>query len=73
MKAKGEDLIFISRIKRDGSGVEFEENYDHNNNDMFTIIPLSLTRKTFIAISINAYVVKVKNWKLVEAKNKSEY
>lgn len=59
-KIKGEELIFISRIKGDGSGV-----IDLSTNDMifenetkFTLTSLSITHKTYIASEFNSYVVK---------------
>jgi len=68
MKAKPIDLIFISRIKRDGSGVlkvskkhlkHFEENQFAAKED-FDLNVLSLSEKTFIASGFNSYVVKLK-------------
>jgi hypothetical protein len=57
---KGKKLIFISVIKRDGSGTTNIE--DRNNSSLdeesFKINPLSLSNETFIASAFNSYVVK---------------
>lgn len=63
MTAKGSDLIFISRILRDGSGVEpiaDQESMAHVANAEFTLASLSITHGTFIASEFNSYVVKKK-------------
>jgi hypothetical protein len=62
MKMLGSELIFISRIKRDGSGVEYCSGLDMSglDNTLFEINCLSGTQKTFIATEFNAYVVKKK-------------
>jgi len=58
----GRDLIFISRIARDGSGViPCEGDMSYLNNDRFKMISLSITNKTWIAAEMNIYVVKLKN------------
>lgn len=60
-KAYGHELIFISWIKRDGSGVEpIKESMSHLDKDVFTLQSLSITNKTFIASEFNSYVVKLK-------------
>lgn len=64
MKAKGSELIFISRILRDGSGVEMIENDDqvkHWQKTEFELNCLSITNGTYIASEFNSYVVKLKN------------
>lgn len=64
MTAKGSDLIFISRILRDGSGVERIDDQEvmaHVENAEFTLASLSITHGTFIASEFNSYVVKKKN------------
>lgn len=64
MKAKGSELIFISRILRDGSGVEIIESREsmaHMHNEYFQLNRLSITCNTFIARDFNSYVVKLKN------------
>lgn len=63
MKAKGEELIFISRILRDGTGVEMIEDQDlmmHVRETVFNLNCLSLTQKTYIASEFNSYVVRKK-------------
>jgi hypothetical protein len=63
MIVKGSELIFISRILRDGSGVEpiGDDNMEHENNTEFTLASLSITYGTYIASEFNSYVVKKKN------------
>ena len=69
---KGKDLIFISLIKRDGSGTipvgtQWNEKSDHPktdtvdymDDDFFELHVLSLTHKTFIAHGFNSWVVKI--------------
>jgi hypothetical protein len=66
MKKKGSELIFISRIKRDGSGVELLDTPDGkteielSQNDMFEINCLSISKGTYIASEMNSYVVKLR-------------
>ena len=68
MKRKAKDLIFISQIKRDGSGTEpvpeeMLENMLNNKfskDDNFTINVLSMSNKTFIASGFNSFIVKLK-------------
>ena len=68
MKRKAKDLIFISQIKRDGSGTEpvpeeMLENMLNNKfskDDNFTINVLSISNKTFIASGFNSFIVKLK-------------
>ena len=62
MKFKGEDLIFISRILRDGKGVEpmDEEHSKVFKDDLFTLSCLSMTAKTFIASGMSSFIVKQK-------------
>ncbi len=62
MKLKGKDLIFISRILRDGSGVTdvSKESMKHLNEDKFRMSCLSITEKTYIACEFNSFVVKLK-------------
>jgi len=63
-KAKGSDLVFISRILRDGSGVELindQEDIQHVwGNKEFVLACLSITLETYIASEFNSYVVKLK-------------
>lgn len=67
MKKKANELIFISKIKRDGSGVvlitpEMQLNLETDKfiDDEFEINTLSLSNSTFIASGFNSYVVKLK-------------
>ena len=62
---KGEQLIFISRILRNGLGVEKVHVKDevlmkHLNKIDFKMISLSITEHTWIAAEFNCYVVKIK-------------
>jgi hypothetical protein len=64
MTAKGSDLIFISRILRDGSGVELVENpneMDYAANFIFRLSRLSITKDTWIASQFHVYVVRLKS------------
>jgi hypothetical protein len=66
MKAK--NLVFISRIKRDGSGTAkvFKKDIRHLTENMFAkeedylVARLSISNDTYIAIGFNSYVVKIK-------------
>lgn len=62
MKKKGKKLEFISKIKRDGSGVEpVEKEYiDLIRNDEFVLNRLSITEDTYIASGFNSLVVRLK-------------
>lgn len=61
---KGKELIFISRIKRDGSGVmrltEEMESNPHLMDEEFEIKRLNIKEQTFIAHGLSTYVVKKK-------------
>ena len=59
---KGRDLILISQIKRDGSGVieVTDEMINEENDTNFELTYLSISNKTFIASEFNSYVVKLK-------------
>lgn len=70
---KGKELIFISFIKRDGSGTipvgtEWDTNKDYPKTDsvsylddeFFYIHCLSLSNETYIAHGFNSWVVKLK-------------
>lgn len=68
MKKKAHELEFISRIKRDGSGIEpvskivkvkMAEN-PFFMNDEYKLTSLSITHETYIASGFNSYVVKLK-------------
>jgi hypothetical protein len=58
----GSSLIFISQIKRDGSGVIDLKGstMPQLSNIDFKMISLSITNKTYIACEFNSYVVKLK-------------
>lgn len=68
MIKKAHELEFISIINRDGSGTtKVSESYlkamVENNlikDSYFKVYPLSISKKTFIAINFNAFVVKLK-------------
>ena len=59
---KGKNLIFISRIKRDGTGVEklSPKEIGFLQNTEFELKCLSTIRNTFMAINFNSYIVKIK-------------
>lgn len=59
---KGKDLIFISCIKRDGSGTTdvSKDTMTFVQNERFCITCLSITQGTYIASNFNSYVVKIK-------------
>lgn len=68
MKKFARELEFISQIKRDGSGVtKVKKAYlkcmlenKFAKNELFTLICLSISEKTYIAVNFNAFVVKIK-------------
>ena len=62
MIKKGNELIFISRIKRDGSGVSkvFKTHVEFIKDDAFKLNSLSKSCETYIAVGFNSYVVKLK-------------
>lgn len=73
MEKKGHELIFISWIRRDGSGTvncgtEWNESMDspkvddmsYLDDETFTLNCLSLSKQTFIASGFNSFVVKIK-------------
>lgn len=62
-QAKGSELIFISWIKRDGSGTDYitkENDMSHLDDTTFNINCLSISNSTYIASEFNSYVVKFK-------------
>jgi hypothetical protein len=66
-KSKASELVFISRIKRDGSGVvpiSADEQArlagSEHVDKTFTTTCLSITNGTYIASGFNSYVVKFK-------------
>lgn len=67
MKKLASELIFISQIKRDGSGVKkvskaYQKSMIENRlmNTPFELHRLSMTEETFIAFNFNCFVVKIK-------------
>ena len=68
MKAKPADLIFISQINRDGSGVKpVPESYIDAMNtnplmkdEKYKLHRLSLTEDTWLALGFNSFVVRMK-------------
>jgi hypothetical protein len=68
MEKKAHELIFISQIKRDGSGtIPVEESYKKAmlenslmKDDIFRLYKLSISEDTYIAFNFNAFVVKIK-------------
>lgn len=69
MKKNPTELIFISRIKRDGSGTAkvFKKDVKHLTTNKFAmkdeyeINCLSISEGTYIASGFNSYVVKLKD------------
>lgn len=62
--AQGKDLIFISRIRFDGLGIQVYEDQEcpqHLDNERFDLQRLSITMGTYIASAFNSYVVKIKS------------
>lgn len=57
-KAKTEELEFISRIKRDGTGVELVDKAPVGI-DQWWVNRLSISEGTWIAHGFNSYVVKI--------------
>lgn len=59
---KGSELIFISRIKKDGTGVEpvSKALVDVVYNEEFELKRLSITEDTYIAFNMSVFVVKIK-------------
>ena len=67
MKKFAKDLIFISRIKRDGSGTTpVSKDYlqllcGNSFPEEFDVHRLSISNDTYIAIGFNSFGVKLKN------------
>ena len=61
--ALGKDLIFISIINRDGSGIKpiIGKDLSYHDKTEFKITCLSVTLGTYIASEFNSYIVKFKN------------
>ena len=66
------ELIFISQINRDGSGVSnITESYlDCMKDDYFDLICLSMTERTFIAFNMNVFIVKLKDEPRIKPSNR---
>ncbi len=62
MKKIGSELIFISRIERNGLSVaEVGEGYlELLQKETFELVCLSMSERTYIAFCFNAFVVKLK-------------
>jgi hypothetical protein len=68
MFKKASELIFVSQIKRDGSGTNkvaksYLEAMLENSlmeKETFHLIRLSITENTYIAHGFNSFVVKIK-------------
>jgi len=58
MTKKSNELIFISQILRDGSGVIMVD--DDGGGENYELTRLSITHDTYIASGFNSYVVKIK-------------
>lgn len=65
MKRYGSELLFISRIKKDGSGVDpinnLEDLVKMSQGTLFELRPLSITHETYVASEMSTFVVKLKN------------
>ena len=63
MKRFASELIFLKRIKADGSGVEDveQEKMENGLRQSFELQALSLTERTYIARDVGTYVVKLKH------------
>jgi len=57
---KGKDLEFISLIGRNGQTLEKTYDQSFLDDEYFTLHPLSLSEKTYIAHGFNSFVVKKK-------------
>lgn len=73
MEKLGSELVFISWIIRDGSGtipcgIEWKKETDtpklddmsYEDNEIFKLTCLSLSKRTFIASGFNSFIVKLK-------------
>lgn len=66
MNLKNEDLVFISRIHKDGTGVTLlseEESNKIANNSMysFQFIRMSISHGTYLAVGDGSFIVKLKS------------
>lgn len=64
-KAKGSELVFIGKIKADGSCIEpVKESFEKIiQDDDFELHRLSITNDTWIAFRMSTFVVKLKQLK----------
>jgi hypothetical protein len=66
MRMAAKELVFISQIKRDGTGVDIltsiqnEELQNDTIDKWYELNRLSITNKTYIASGFNSYVVKIR-------------
>jgi hypothetical protein len=62
IRVRGAELEFISVIRRDGSGTRkiVKTEVKHLENDMFTLLRLSISEDTYLAHGFNSYVVRRK-------------
>lgn len=62
MKILGKDLVFISQINRDGSGVHkvADDYIAMMLDETFRVRCLSLTENTYIATNFNSFVVRLR-------------
>lgn len=70
-RVNGSELIFISQIKRDGSGtskrgVSKKMVDEYLSKEEFTVLCLSMSNRTYIAHGFNSYVVQFKDCKLLK-------
>jgi len=54
-----QDLIFMSKIKKDGSGVTAPD-LSRIEDEKFHIIKLCSFEKTFLAVGFESFIVKIK-------------
>jgi hypothetical protein len=67
MKAKASDLIFVSQIKRDGSGtmpvsepyIKILQESEYHKDRLHDLHCLSITEGTYIICEFNSFVVKL--------------
>lgn len=62
MKKIGSELIFLYRIKPDGTGLDDVTEVSATlHKTEFNLFQLSITHQTFIAHSFHSYIVKIKS------------
>ncbi len=66
-KLKGSDLIFISRIRKDGSGTDpvGEPFLKILQDEEFAVRRLSMSENTYIATGMSTFVVRLNNDKII--------